>query len=212
MRASSSEASGSSISSRRGLASSARPMATRCFSPPDSRPGPPLQQASDAEQIDDALEIVAALGLAARTSVRRAGSGARSDAGTAALPGTRSRSGAGARGTNTPRAVSTSTRRRRHAALSGRISPAMTLTIDVLPEPDRPNSATSPPPVSNRASSRKLPEPVPDIDGQRHSISRRRLALRAISSEASSASMEIATETSVRRKAPASPPGTCVKV
>ena len=35
---------------------------------------------------------------------------------------------------------------------------------------------------------------------------------RAISSEASRASMEMAIETSVRRNAPASPPGTCVKV
>ena len=56
----------------------------------------------------------------------------------------------------------------------------------------RPNSAVRPPPVSKRASSGKLAEPVPDVDGQRHSISRRRLARRASSSEASSASIEIA--------------------
>src|SRR5262245_46958932 len=53
-------------------------------------------------------------------------------------------------------------------------------------------------------------EPVPNIDGERHSMSSRRLAKRAISSEASRASIEMATDTSARRNAPASPPGTCV--
>ena len=41
--------------------------------------------------------------------------------------------------------------------LSGRISPAMMLTSDVLPEPDAPNSAVSRPPLSKAASSWKLP-------------------------------------------------------
>ena len=58
----------------------------------------------------------------------------------------------------------------------------------------------------------EVSEAMPDVDGQRHSTSRRRLTLRAISSDASRASIEIATETSVRRSAPASPPGTCVNV
>ena len=57
MRASSSEASGSSISSSRGLASSARPIATRCFSPPDSAAGPAVEQVADAEQLDDRVEV-----------------------------------------------------------------------------------------------------------------------------------------------------------
>ena len=58
----------------------------------------------------------------------------------------------------------------------------------------------------------ELAQAMLDVDCQRHSTSRRRLAQRAISSEASKASMEIATDTRVRRSAPASPPGTCVKV
>ena len=92
----------------------------------------------------------------------------------------------------------------------------MMLTIEVLPEPDRPNRAISPLSASNRASMQEAAEPMPDVDwpgtSGRHSMSSRRLARRAISSEASSASMAMAIETSVRRKAPASPPGTCVKV
>ena len=51
MRASSSAASGSSMTSRRGRASSARPIATRCFSPPDRFAGrrpsnPPIPSSS----------------------------------------------------------------------------------------------------------------------------------------------------------------------
>ena len=49
------------MSSSCGSASSARPMATRCFSPPESVAGPPLEQLSDAEQADDGVEARDAL-------------------------------------------------------------------------------------------------------------------------------------------------------
>src|SRR5712671_6987480 len=61
-------------------------------------------------------------------------------------------------GTNTPLAVSVSTSP--STAIwprVGRISPAIALTSEVLPEPERPNSAVSPPPLSKAASSRKSP-------------------------------------------------------
>ena len=196
-----------------GSASSARPMATRCFSPPESRPGrrssrPPMpsrsttwsrsSRRSAARREPAAVEQVLPHGQMREQPpllehVADAAPVARhEDAARRCRPARRRRSSM--------------------RPWSGRISPAMTLTSEVLPAPERPNSAMSPPPVSKRASSRKFAEPVPDVDGQRHSTSRRRLARRASSSEASSASIEIATETSVRRSAPASPPGTCVKV
>src|SRR5262249_15805763 len=40
---------------------------------------------------------------------------------------------------------------------SGRMRPAITLTSDVLPAPERPHSAVTPPPLSNAASRRKSP-------------------------------------------------------
>ena len=55
-------------------------------------------------------------------------------------------------------------------------------------------------------------EPVPDCDRQRHSTSMRRLIRRANTSEAISATMAMAIETSVSRSAPRRPPGTWVKV
>src|SRR5262249_48827294 len=55
-------------------------------------------------------------------------------------------------------------------------------------------------------------QPVPDVDDKRHSTSSRRLTIRAMSSEASSASRAIATDTRVSRSAPASPPGTWMRV
>src|SRR5215470_9163526 len=42
-------------------------------------------------------------------------------------------------------------------AWSGRTRPAMMLTIEVLPDPERPNRAISPPSASNRASSWNAP-------------------------------------------------------
>ncbi len=51
-----------------------------------------------------------------------------------------------------------------------------------------------------------------DIDFDRHSIQILRPTHRAISSDTMRAAMEIAIDTSVRRSAPASPPGTWVNV
>ena len=68
-------------------------------------------------------------------------------------------------------------RRPRRGPASGRIRPAMTLTSEVLPEPERPNSAVSPPPVSKRASSRKAPSRCRMSTLERHSTSSRRSAL-----------------------------------
>ena len=110
-------------------------------------------------------------------------------------------------------AVSTSTRPSTAIAPSvGRISPAIMLTSDVLPEPDGPNSAVSRPPLSKRGVELEGAEPVADVDRQRHSTSIRLPTRRASTSEAISAAMEMTIEISVSRSAPASPPGTCVKV
>ena len=61
---------------------------------------------------------------------------------------------------------------------------------------------------------REVAEPVADgdVESGRHSISIRRPTIRAIHSEKKSAATEIAIEISVSRSAPASPPGTWVKV
>ena len=58
----------------------------------------------------------------------------------------------------------------------------------------------------------KLAERVIDVDVEAHVATRGAPMRRASSSEASRAAIEIATETSVRRSAPASPPGTWVRV
>ena len=165
MRSSSSEASGSSISISRGLASSARPIATRCFSPPDSRSGLrssrwPMPSSSTTWSSDRHSAR-----RAARTSGHRARFGRPSCAGTAARPGRHSRCGAGVSARRCRVAVSTSTRPSTTTRpRSGRISPAMMLTSEVLPEPDAPNSAVSRPPLSKAASSVKAAQPVTDVD------------------------------------------------
>src|SRR6202030_3062791 len=53
---------------------------------------------------------------------------------------------------------------------------------------------------------------VADVDVEAHVATRRAPMRRASSSEDSRAAMEITIDTRVRRSAPASPPGTCVKV
>ena len=55
-------------------------------------------------------------------------------------------------------------------------------------------------------------EPAADVDLEAHSISIRLPTRRAITSEAISATMAMTIEMRVRRSAPASPPGTWVKV
>ena len=160
MRASSSEASGSSISSRRGLASSARPIATRCFSPPESVAGPAVEQVRRCR--------------AGRRRGRRSPAALGRRREPAAIeqvlphaqmreeprpPGRRSRCGAGASARTMPAAVSTSTppsttiRPR-----PGAISPAITLTSVVLPEPERAEQRRhGRPALSKRASRSKSP-------------------------------------------------------
>ena len=96
--------------------------------------------------------------------------------------------------------------------LSGRISPAMMLTSEVLPEPDGAEQRGQPPAAFERRVELERAEPVPDVDRQRHSTSIRRPTRRASTSEAISATIEMAIEISVSRSAPASPPGTWVKV
>ena len=58
----------------------------------------------------------------------------------------------------------------------------------------------------------EIAEPVPRGDLEHHRPWMRRVTWRASSSEASRASSEIATATRVSRRAPASPPGICVRV
>ena len=151
MRASSSEASGSSISSRRGLGEQ-RPADGDALLLAARQPArPALEQAADAEQVDHPLEVVAAL-------ARRREPAAVEQV----LPHGQVREQppllehvadpAPVRAARTCRARCRPAPRRRcvRGPASGRISPAMTLTIEVLPAPDRPNSAISPLPVSKR--------------------------------------------------------------
>ena len=58
----------------------------------------------------------------------------------------------------------------------------------------------------------EIAEAMIDVDRERHSMSIRRPTRRARTSEATSATIEMTIEISVSRSAPASPPGTCVKV
>ena len=61
----------------------------------------------------------------------------------------------------------------------------MALTSEVLPAPDRPKRATSPPPRGEAGIEQESAQAMLDVDGERHSTSSRRLARRAISSDAS---------------------------
>ena len=118
--------------------------------------GPAVEQMADAEQVDDARPCRRSARRAARTSGRSADSGRPSYAGTAARPGRHSRCGACASARRCRAAVSTSTRpSTAMRPSSGRISPAMRLTSEVLPEPDGPNSAVSRPPLSKRGVERE---------------------------------------------------------
>ena len=97
LRASSSEASGSSISSSRGRGQQRAADRDALLLAARKRAGPAVEQRADAEQVDDLGRGCRAAARRRRTSGHRAGCGARSDAGTAGRPGTRSRCGAGAR-------------------------------------------------------------------------------------------------------------------
>ena len=175
-------------------------------------PRPPLQQTGDAQQIDHALEIVAPLGgrrePAAVQQVLSHGQMREQAAflehvADAALV---SRHEDAARRIDEACAVD------EHRALLGTNEPGDDIDQRCLA---RPGAAEQCGEAATRLEARfeaEAAEGVPDVDRERHSISSRRLAERAISSEASSASMAIATDTAVRRSAPRSPPGTCVKV
>ena len=191
-----------------GCASSARPIATRCFSPPDSAPGRRASRCADAEQLDDARRA-----RRRRSPSRRepaavaAGSAAPSDAETAAPPGRRSRCGGGARGTNdAARGVEQRCRRRRRCGRARAGSgPAMRLTSDGLARARAAEQrGHARPRRVKRASSAKAPTPC-DRDVDVRALIARRCrradAARQPASEASSAAIEIATEISVSRSA-----------
>ena len=85
------------------------------------------------------------------------------------------------------------------------------LTIEVLPEPDGPNSAVTPPAASNFAATLKFAEPLLDVDREhRQSPWKRMPARRANHSDATSAASAITIATTTSRTAAASPPGICV--
>ena len=111
------------------------------------------------------------------------------------------------------RSVSTSTRP--STAIrpsSGRLEPADQVDQRGLARAGRPEERGQPAGALEGGVEREGAEPVADLDRQRHSMSMRRLIRRAKTSEATSATMAMAIETSVSRSAPASPPGTWVKV
>ena len=86
----------------------------------------------------------------------------------------------------------------------------MAFTIVVLPDPDGPNSAVE---LSVRPEARLELEGslrMPDVDVENHYARTRRRIRRAIHSDSQSATTEMTMDTSVRRMAPLSPPGTCV--
>src|SRR5260370_376421 len=69
------------------------------------------------------------------------------------------------------------------------------------------------PPLRGEAHfQREDAQPMRDVDLDRHSVEILRPTHRAINSDTMRAAMEIAIDTSVRRSAPASPPGTWVNV
>ena len=116
MRAASSEASGSSINSSRGFAKSARPIATRCFSPPESRPGRRVEQGARCRAARRRRRAAAGAGAARREpAAEQQVLPHASDAGTGGLPETHSRCGGDAPA------------RRRRARCRARPSPSTTM-------------------------------------------------------------------------------------
>ena len=99
----------------------------------------------------------------------------------------------------------------------------MILTSVVLPEPERPKSAVSRPSETKRASSRNDPNRCvmsttrlirPSLHSPMsvNQLPRVWPTRRANSSETTSAPIAMTIDTTVSRRAPASPPGICVKV
>ncbi len=92
---------------------------------------------------------------------------------------------------------------------SGRVSPAIMLISVVLPAPERPKRAVTPPVAGEARLEREAAGRPGDVDDERHAVSRWR-ARRASHSEASRAAKAMATAMMVRRSAAISPPGTWV--
>ncbi len=84
----------------------------------------------------------------------------------------------------------------------------MMLTSEVLPEPERPKRAVTPPSEPKAASIAKEPTKA-RFDLEPHAATVRRAAAEAMASESIRAAIEMTTEITARRIAPASPPGTC---
>jgi hypothetical protein len=106
-------------------------------------------------------------------------------------------------------AVSTSTRpSTRSAPLSGRISPAMALTSDVLPEPDGPNSAVSP---RRGETPRRAPSAEAVADRRRASFDHPAAATAAAALR-SEQRRHGDDDRDQHQPRASSPPGTCVKV
>ena len=144
-RAASSEDSGSSSSNRRGWRSSARPSATRCFSPPDNSCGRRASNASSPSSADDVVEAdLPGRAARQRASCRIRDCRARRGAETGARPGTPRRCGDAARRHRCRARCRAAPRRPPARARIGRQQPAISeITVD-LPQPERPNSAVTP--------------------------------------------------------------------
>ena len=150
-RPTSSAASGSSRSSRRGRVASARASATRCLSPPESATRAAVEERPDLEGVDGGLH-----GPRGRRAPRSGRSRGRSGAGRARRPGARSRHAAPRAGAARRRGVEQRRRPRRCARVRPRRSPATASRSDVLPEPEGPMTAVTPAgqPASTRSAKR----------------------------------------------------------
>ena len=176
--------------------------------------GPALEQTADVEHRDDARKLGRIVRQPAHPAAVVEILARPSDAETAGLPGTHSRCGADAPARRCAAALIEQhvVVERRCGRDPGVTSPAIMLTIVVLPAPDGPNSAGHAVRRSRkRHAELKSPSRFCDVDAQhRHSpCSACRRGARSHSEAISAASaMTMATITS--RNAAASPPGICV--
>ena len=210
LRGASSDASGSSMSRMRGWARSARPIATRCFSPPESvRGGDPAARAVPSSSHDALSSMKCSPALRSRCPYSEVAP-ARRGAGTAASPGTRSRRGDARaerrcpRGVEQHRAVHADRGRGRLADAGDRVDHAG------LARTRRPNRPTIGASAANFTSSAKSPSRCVDINVDHRGCAR--AARRVSHSDPASATIDSTTATILSRSACASPPGTCVNV
>ena len=167
----SSEASGSSSSRRRGRISSARPTATRWRSPPDSLPGRRVEQRPMSSRsmmrsrfrriVGEPAHAPAVVEIARDRQMRKQPAFLEHVAD--AAPVRRHVDAARAESNST---VSSSTMRPR----SGVTSPAIMLTSEVLPAPEGPNSAVTPPARLEPRRQREFAEPLFHVDRQHLSL------------------------------------------